>query len=587
VVWGWNKLNKAKAMDAEKHLKEQENLYLRTVESLALAVDAKDQTTYGHIRRVRAFAVGLAKLCGIRDQNELMAIETGSLLHDIGKLAIEDYILNKPGRLTKQEFEKMKMHAAAGDEILKQVRFPFPVAKYVRSHHERWDGTGYPDGLKAEEIPLGARILAIADAFDAIRFSRPYKLSYGIGESVEILRAQAGIVYDPKLVQLFADHVHELEEAASKESENAPELAFRKYFEKVDRALSAASNSSHPVLPDEYPAELVQLAEFCELTGRYLEIADLIPILARRLQRIVPFSTCVFYLDDGNEHITAAYAIGEFSDVLQNHSMGFGKGISGWVAAHRRPMINTSPVLDFQGLEGDFSTFSDALVAPVVCDEHSLGTISLYARSSITYNQDHLGLIQAAASLFAPTIADARRQRTSQENDGLIDPATETYRVFYLAAVGPQMITFAERNSSPLSLLFWEIRNFSEVINLYGVSAGTSVLRKVADTLKPELREIDILVRYGHHGFVALLPGVRAEQALRYCQRLQQGIRKMSFSADIGQNFALECRFGVSSYPNDGTTVFALLQSAQESLPLSCPETGIAGSNIFGFPPRV
>ena len=144
-------------------MKEQEQLYLRTVESLALAVDAKDQTTYGHIRRVKVYAMGLAKLCGIKDQDELNAIETGSLLHDIGKLAIDDYILNKPGRLSKKEFEKIKVHATAGDEILQQVRFPYPVAKYVRYHHERWDGLGYPDGLKGEDIPLGARILAISD----------------------------------------------------------------------------------------------------------------------------------------------------------------------------------------------------------------------------------------------------------------------------------------------------------------------------------------------------------------------------------------------------------------------------------------
>jgi putative nucleotidyltransferase with HDIG domain len=255
VVWGWNKLNKAKAMEAERHLKEQEELYMRTVESLALAVDAKDQTTYGHIRRVKVYATGLAKLIGIKNLDELKAIETGALLHDIGKLAIDDYILNKPGRLSKQEFEKIKMHATAGDEILQQIRFPFPVAKYVRYHHERWDGQGYPDGLKGEEIPLGARILSVADAFDAIRFSRPYKLSIVQDEAVEILRSQSGTVYDPKLVKLFIEHIAALEEAAAKESQSVPELSFRKYFEKVDQAISAADVSvSGLSVPQDIPA---------------------------------------------------------------------------------------------------------------------------------------------------------------------------------------------------------------------------------------------------------------------------------------------------------------------------------------------
>ncbi|PYV81520.1 MAG: hypothetical protein DMG05_29845, partial [Acidobacteria bacterium] len=234
AVWGINKLNKAKAMEAEQHLKEQEELYLRTVESLGLAVDAKDQTTYGHIHRVRAYAMGLARFCGIKDKNELMAIETGSLLHDIGKLAIDDYILNKPGKLSKQEFEKMKMHAPAGHEILQQIKFPFPVAEYVRYHHERWDGSGYPDGLKGEAIPLGARIISISDAFDAIRSARPYKLSFNIQNSTDLLRAQAGTMYDPHLVEIFVQHLDELEAGATKASEKTPQLAFRKYFEKVD-----------------------------------------------------------------------------------------------------------------------------------------------------------------------------------------------------------------------------------------------------------------------------------------------------------------------------------------------------------------
>ena len=281
LAWGWNQVNKTRVMEAEKHLKEQEQLYLRTVESLALAVDAKDQTTYGHIRRVRVYATQLAKLCGIKDPNELKAIETGSLLHDIGKLAIDDYILNKPGRLSKEEFEKIKVHAAAGDEILQHVHFPFPAAKYVRHHHERWDGNGYPDGLKGEEIPLGSRILAVADAFDAIRFSRPYKLAIPIEEARELLLAQSGIIYDPEVIKLFVDHIEELEQAAIKEAENSPEPSFRKYFETVNRALSAADvSASVPSNALDVPAELILLSEFCSTIAGHLDLKDLLPIFA-------------------------------------------------------------------------------------------------------------------------------------------------------------------------------------------------------------------------------------------------------------------------------------------------------------------
>ena len=375
VAWGWTNLNKTRMNQAEKHLEEQEQLYLRTVESLALAVDAKDQTTYGHIRRVKAYAMGLAKLCGIKDKEELKAIETGSLLHDIGKIAIEDYILNKPGRLTKSEFEKVKMHAAAGDEILQQVCFPFPVAKYVRHHHERWDGQGYPDGLKGEAIPLGARILAIADAFDAIRFSRPYKLSISTDEAIEILGAQTGIVYDPVLIKVFTRHVDELEQAAIKESENVPQLSFRSHSDTIDNASS--KKPINAAMPPNIPAEIVHLAELCSAVSGYLQLTDLLPMASRRLQQIVPFTTCIFYLKDSDDRLEATYVSGKYSELLQRHSLEIGKGISGWVAAHQKPMVNANPALDFKGINGDLSSLTDAVAVPIVREDECLGAISL------------------------------------------------------------------------------------------------------------------------------------------------------------------------------------------------------------------
>src|SRR5881396_243921 len=447
VVWGWNKVNKAKAMEAEKHLKEQEELYLRTVESLGLAVDAKDQTTYGHIHRVRAYAMGLARFCGIKDKKELMAIETGSLLHDIGKLAIDDYILNKPGRLSKQEFEKMKMHAPAGHEILQQIKFPFPVAEYVRYHHERWDGSGYPDGLKGEAIPLGARIISISDAFDAIRSARPYKLSFNIQNSTDLLRAQAGTMYDPHLVEIFVQHLDELEAGATKASEKTPQLAFRKYFEKVDLALASDSASAPPAsLPTAASAELVSLYEFCHSFGRNLDLPDALPIVARRLRRLVPFTTIAFFIDDGENNLKAAFASGKFSDVVKSMTIGLGKGISGWVAAYRKPIVNTGPALEFQDLEGDFTSLTDALVVPLITGGDCIGTISLYAEAPIFYSQMHLGMMQLVAGQVASLVAEALKRTKPSSDLALIDPVTEAYRAGYLPIAGAQMLAAAQKS---------------------------------------------------------------------------------------------------------------------------------------------
>ncbi len=585
IIWGWNKVNKSRVMEAERHLKEQEQLYLRTVESLALAVDAKDQTTYGHIRRVRVYAMGLARLIGIKDPNELMAIETGALLHDIGKLAIDDYILNKPGRLSKQEFEKIKMHATAGDEILQQIRFPFPVAKYVRYHHERWDGQGYPDGLKGEEIPLGARILSVADAFDAIRFSRPYKLSIVQDEAVEILRSQSGTVYDPKLVQLFVEHIVELEESAAKESESVPELSFRKYFEKVDQAISAADASvSGLSVPQDIPAELVQIAEFCSTMTGHLDLGDLFPIVARRLEKLIPYSTCAFYVDDGEDHVHAMCVIGKYSELIQGHKMSMGKGISGWVAAYRRPMINTGSALDFQGINGDFTSFKDALVVPIVHEDESLGTISLYAQEPISYSQNDLSVLRTLASFLAPLISDAKRHE-AVSSEHFIDPTAHIHRVSYLTAIGPQLISYAEKNRTPISLIYLTIKNLLQITRVYGESVANSIIKRVAESIKPELRETDVLVRYGHQAFVAFLPGVRGDQANHCVARLLHQIRNQGFALS-GQNVLIDCKAGISAFPKDGATIFALIQSAQDSIVDTGPGASVADTNVVDFLPR-
>jgi putative nucleotidyltransferase with HDIG domain len=140
-----------------------------------MAIDAKDQVTHGHIRRVQTRAVFLAKKVGVTEEQQIRAIEAAALLHDTGKLAVPEHILNKPGRLTFEEFEKMKLHASVGAEILSAIDFPYPVVPIVRHHHENWDGSGYPSGLAGIDIPIGARILAVVDCFDALTSDRPYR----------------------------------------------------------------------------------------------------------------------------------------------------------------------------------------------------------------------------------------------------------------------------------------------------------------------------------------------------------------------------------------------------------------------------
>ena len=152
-----------------------DHLYLSTVETLAMAIDAKDDVTHNHVRRVQAYAMGLAKELGVTDELTLKAIEAAALLHDTGKLAVPEHILNKPGKLNEAEFEQMKRHVDVGADILSLVEFPYPVVPIVRCHHESWDGSGYPRGVRGEDIPIGARILSVVDCFDALTSDRPYR----------------------------------------------------------------------------------------------------------------------------------------------------------------------------------------------------------------------------------------------------------------------------------------------------------------------------------------------------------------------------------------------------------------------------
>src|SRR6185295_16385860 len=135
---------------------------------LATAIEAKDGVTSDHIRRVQKFAIGLAKALGVTDEKTIKAINAAALLHDTGKLAVPEHILNKPGKLTPLEFEQMKLHVDVGADILSAIDFPYPVVPIVRAHHESWDGSGYPNGLKGTEIPIGARLLSVVDCFDAL-----------------------------------------------------------------------------------------------------------------------------------------------------------------------------------------------------------------------------------------------------------------------------------------------------------------------------------------------------------------------------------------------------------------------------------
>src|SRR5260370_30484022 len=247
------------------------DLPLRTIEALAIAIDAKDEVTHDHVRRVQIYATGLARLFGLTDP-EVEALRAGALLHDIGKLAVPDYILNKPGPLTPAEFDKMKIHTIVGAEILERVGFPYPVVPVVRHHHERWDGRGYPDRLRGDEIPMTARILTLADCFDAVREDRSYRNAMTRNEAIAMLNEGSGIVFDPNVVRTFLDHLEEFEAEISEQHVEHQRVAL---LQQQHPGADVAGSESGPIVYEHIRSahrEVITLYDIAQTIGTSLNL---------------------------------------------------------------------------------------------------------------------------------------------------------------------------------------------------------------------------------------------------------------------------------------------------------------------------
>jgi putative nucleotidyltransferase with HDIG domain len=311
--------------EAQHHVGEVEHLYAATIETLAIAVDAKDQVTHGHIRRVQRHTLALAARLGITDGMELKALRAASLLHDVGKLAVPDYVLNKPGRLTSSEFDRIKQHARTGATILTTVEFPYPVVPIVRHHHEQWNGRGYPDGLVGEAIPIGARILAVIDCFDALTSDRPYRRKMTDIQATDILLQERGLMYDARVVDAFIDMLPDL---------RLGDAELQHCVEERESAPIPVPTLAALAGADDDRATTHALRRAGEIAAA--TVAQFMPSVA----------CCVFVPTMSGESLVPAYATAAVEDVLVALPRRIGEGLSGWVAATRHTIVNSHANLD-------------------------------------------------------------------------------------------------------------------------------------------------------------------------------------------------------------------------------------------------
>jgi putative nucleotidyltransferase with HDIG domain len=319
--------------DAVQHVEEVDRLYLSTIETLATAIDAKDQVTHGHIRRVQLLAVGLAKHLGVTDPLQIKALEASALLHDMGKIAVPEHILNKPSRLSAGEFEKMKLHATVGAAILSSIRFPYPIVPIVRHHHENWNGSGYPDGLKGTDIPLGARILSVVDCFDALTSDRPYRPQLSEEQAIEILMERRGTMYDPLVVDTFVAAKDEL-------------------FAAIAGTLGTPSGVENLVRPSPQATQTTLKAPAAALVGSVaqLEVSAFRAVLDA-VEQELSTSVCIIYVRDrSRDELFAVDAVGRGGETVIGTALPLGTRISGWVAANGTAIVNSDARLELPDL---------------------------------------------------------------------------------------------------------------------------------------------------------------------------------------------------------------------------------------------
>ncbi len=562
----FEKIN-AKTREAE----EMSRLHLATVEALATAIDAKDQTSHCHVRRVEIFTEGLGRLLGL-PEHEISALRAGALLHDIGKLAVPDHILNKPGSLTPAEFEKTKIHTVVGAEILERVNFPYPVIPIVKHHHERWDGCGYPDGLKGEQIPITARIMSVVDCFDSVREDRPFRPGMTREEGINLLRKGAGTHFDPKIVALFVDHLDQFElEIASRGLDqqihnSAPTMPLALAEDEVARVRENTSFAAYNEIRNAH-REVYALYEIARKFGSSLEIENTLAVLVDKVGQLVPFDTCAVYLyDEAKGYAAAVLAVGSDAEALRDRCIAPGEGVTGFALANRRPVNRLHPSLDFEraGVASEVKYRSMASL-PLFKGDLLLGALSVYSTTLREYTDNHIRLLETVTRLASDALANAMHHAQAESN-ALTDALTALPNARALHLRFDEEVARARRSNRPFQVIMLDLDDFKIVNDTFGHKIGDRMLREVATLIQNQLREYDFLARYAGDEFVALLPDLTPEQVDELRDRIETVVRSFSLSVRAETRARVGISIGSSVFGDDGETLDQLLISADQAM---------------------
>ncbi len=552
----------AQLEEAKTHSKELGALHWRTIEALALAIDAKDETTHNHLLRVKVYATEVGKELKLNEV-EMQALQAAALLHDIGKLAVPEYIISKPGKLTPEEFEKMKVHPVVGAEILDRVRFPYPVVPIVKYHHEKWNGMGYPSGLKGEEIPIGARILAAVDCLDALASDRQYRKALSLDKAMEIVASESGVSFDPRVVEILQRRHVELERmATSIPTESEPKLSTNVKFELGEAPASGfeASNENGAVQIDFMVSIAAARQEFqnlLKLTSEIdglLSVEDIGSLLATRVKRMVPHDTIVLYIA-ANDKLIPAYVSGEDSSYFSDLVIPMGQGLSGWVAENRLPIMNGNPSVENTGAPRS-TRLRSALSVPLDCRGTILGALTLYSSQADYYTRDALRIVEAVCVKASVTIASALEHERVAAS-AVTDALTGLPNARSLFSQFAENVKQAEEQQSTLAVILIDVNHFKRINDNFGHLTGNRILQGLGAGLRETCHQLDYAARLAGDEFVVIMPNASREAVDHKIEALNQMAARINEICGAPTLSA-----GAAFYPEDGETTEALLEAA-------------------------
>jgi diguanylate cyclase (GGDEF)-like protein/putative nucleotidyltransferase with HDIG domain len=575
LIYRSYRLYLGKLEDEKRHVEEIAHLHLRTIEALALAIEAKDQTTHDHLQRVRIYAIEVAKELGMTG-TDLEALHAAALLHDIGKLAVPEHIIAKPGRLTPEEFEKMKIHTVVGAEILERVRFPYPVVPIVRAHHEKWDGSGYPYGLKGAEIPIGARILSAVDYLDALASDRQYRRAMPLDEVMQRLSAESGKSFDPKVVDVLKKRYRTLENLALAQSAADGNMALPTAL-KITRGPAPAAGFENATVSDSPGREATFLSsiaaarqeaqslfELSQDLGASLSLGETLSVFSVKLKPMVPYDAIAIYIlrDDV---LIPEYVNGDNYRLFSSLRIPLGDGLSGWVAQNKKPIVNGNPSVE-PGYLNDpdkFSTLRSALALPLEGVSGVIGVLALYRAEKDAFTSDHLRILLAVSGKMALAIENALKYQQA-ESSATTDYLTGLPNARSLFLQLDRELARCKRDNTSLTLMVCDMNGFKKINDRFGHLEGNRVLRLFAQALKDSCREYDYVARMGGDEFVVIAPGLPADAAAKKVEQIRPLARQAGF--DVCGEEILSLSVGLAVSPEDGNDAEQLLTQADRRM---------------------